>query len=63
MEEKHVAAEIQRIREAEELANHAERVAWLSGDVPCWSCGSLVDAHTRHALLVQSRAALAKANA
>ena len=50
------AQRLQQEREAANLANHRERLAWLSGDRPTWSCGTPVDAHTRHALLAQSRA-------
>lgn len=49
------AVAIQRKREADELANHVERLEWLSGNAPCWSDGTPVDAHTRNTLLTQSR--------
>lgn len=55
------AQELQRAREAEDLANHRERLAWLSVDRPMWSCGALVDCHTRNVLLQQSRVAISKA--
>ena len=53
------AKEIQAKRDADNLANHRERIEWLTADRPCWACGEPVDAHTRHALLTQSQAALA----
>ncbi|KPV08913.1 hypothetical protein APR50_10610 [Variovorax paradoxus] len=55
------AAALQAAREAADLANHRERLVWLSAERPRWSCGALVDCHTRNVLLQQSRAALAKA--
>lgn len=61
MEEKQRAAKYHQDRVAAEMANHAERIEWLSADAPRWSCGELVCAHMRNALLAQSRAALAKA--
>lgn len=57
------AIAIQSARDAQDIANHQERVIWLSGESPCWSDGSLVDAHSRHVLLLQSRAALAATGA
>jgi hypothetical protein len=56
---KHIQAE----RERDDLQNHNERVEWLSADAPRWSCGTMVDAHSRNVLLLQSRAALAAAGA
>lgn len=55
------AAALQAAREAADLANHRERLVWLSVDQPKWSCGALVDCHTRNVLLLQSRAAIANA--
>lgn len=55
------AAKLQADREAAELANHRERVVWLSADRPKWADGELVDNYTRRVLLLQSRAAIAKA--
>lgn len=55
------AAEIQREREAVNLQNHRERVEWLSSERPRWACGELVDAHSRHVLLLQSQEALCAA--
>ena len=54
---------IQRQREADELANHQERVQWLSCDKPAWADGTPVDEHSRHVLLLQSQAAIANAKA
>jgi hypothetical protein len=54
------AARHQAEREAADLANHKERIVWLTSPLPTWSCGELVDAHTRNAMLLQSRAALAR---
>lgn len=56
-------ADIQREREAEELANHMERLPWLESAHPCWSCGTPVDVHTRNVMLRQSREAIAAAKA
>lgn len=55
------AALIQQQREAQELANHQERVRWLTGDAPTWACGAPVDPSTIRVLLNQSRAVLARA--
>jgi hypothetical protein len=55
------AKRIQQEREAEALANHRERVLWLTADAPKWACGTPVDAFMRRILLQQSRAAIAKA--
>ncbi|WP_284335396.1 hypothetical protein [Comamonas sp. NoAH] len=52
------AKAIQEAREAENLANHRERIQWLSQPKPLYSCGTPVDVHTRHALRVQSENAL-----
>lgn len=52
--------ELQRAREAAELATHTERIEWLTQERLRWSCGTPVDTHTRHALLAQNRAALAR---
>jgi hypothetical protein len=55
------AQQTQAERERMNLENHRERVEWLSADAPRWACGTLVDAHSRHVLLQQSRAALGAA--
>ncbi|PLC06356.1 hypothetical protein CY658_04805 [Variovorax sp. RO1] len=55
------AQELQKAREAEDLANHRSRLEWLTGESPRWSCGAPVDAHTRNELTLQSRDAIAKA--
>jgi len=55
------AALLQQEREATDLKNHQERLAWLSATRPTWACGEPVDAYTRRVLLEQSRTALAKA--
>lgn len=52
------AEQIQHEREAIDLANHRQRVTWLSAPEPKWSCGTRVDSHTRHVLLLQSKAAI-----
>lgn len=54
------AKELQAARDASEIENHRARVVWLSAPSPKWADGVPVDAGTRHALLVQSRAALAR---
>ena len=64
MEAKHTpgtAAAIQQARELADLQNHRDRIVWLSVDGPTWACGERVDAYTRSALLIQSRAAIAEA--
>lgn len=55
------AKKIQADREAADLANHRERLIWLEAPSPHWADGTLVDSHTRNALLLQSRTAVAKA--
>lgn len=55
------AAQIQRQREAEFLANHKERIAWLEQDAPKWACGAPVPPSEQFKLLAQSREAIAKA--
>lgn len=55
------AKEIQAQRERDDLENHKERVEWLSAGAPRWSCGTLVDAHSRNVLLLQSQQALGAA--
>ncbi len=55
------SAQIQQEREASDLANHKERLIWLESDQPRWSCGTLVDTHTRNVLTEQSRAYIARA--
>jgi hypothetical protein len=52
------AQQIQHEREASDLENHRQRVTWLSAPEPKWSCGTRVDSHTRHVLLLQSKAAI-----
>jgi hypothetical protein len=52
------AAEIQKRRVEADLATHVERVEWLTASNPRWSDGTPVDAHTRQALLLQSRSAI-----
>lgn len=52
--------ELQQAREAADLARHKSRLQWLTKGRPCWADGTPVDAHTRHALERQSRAALAE---
>jgi hypothetical protein len=52
------AALVQRDREAADLENHRDRLAWITGDRPRWADGEPVDAHTRHVLALQSRAAI-----
>jgi len=57
------AAAIQAERDRADLLNHRERIEWLTSSAPRWFCGTPVDAHSRHVLLLQSRAALAAAEA
>lgn len=57
------AASIQAAREQADLQNHRERLEWLEQPSPRWSCGALVDSHSRHVLLLQSRTAFAAATA
>lgn len=52
------AQQIQHEREASDRENHRQRVTWLSAPEPKWSCGTRVDSHTRHVLLLQSKAAI-----
>lgn len=49
------ALQIQQDREQADLANHRERLEWLSGESPRWACGELVDTYTSKVLLNQSR--------
>ncbi|HEX8610197.1 MAG TPA: hypothetical protein VF800_02830 [Telluria sp.] len=53
-----MAKAIQASRDAENIANHRERIEWLSAKQPCWACGEPVDAHMRNTLMAQSRTAL-----
>lgn len=55
------ASDIQQAREAADLANHMERLEWLTQEAPRWACGALVDTYTKNALLLQSRVYVAKA--
>jgi len=57
------AAMIQAERDQADIANHRNRIQWLSQDRPEWSCGTPVDAHLKNALLIQSRDALARLGA
>lgn len=52
------AAQIQCDREAADLANHRERIQWLSAPNPKWACGVPVDGFTRRTLLNQSKEAV-----
>lgn len=61
MKEAQRALQIQRTREAADLANHIERIQWLGQPKPMWSCGTPVDAHTRNVMMLQSRTAIAAA--
>ena len=54
-DERSSAAALQAEREAADYSNHRERVTWLESPSPCWADGTPVDAHSRHALLAQSR--------
>lgn len=54
------AKAIQAARDSVDLKNHTERLAWLEQPSPRWACGKLVDAHTRHALIAQSREFIAR---
>jgi len=49
----------QQKREEEALANHRDRLVWLKGERPLWSCGTPVDSYTRRVLLLQSECAIA----
>ena len=55
------ALKIQQKREAENLSNHRQRLIWLENENPRWSCGTLVDKYSRRILILQSRAAIARA--
>ena len=57
------AKAIQEAREAEELANHRERLQWLSQSKPQWSCGTPVSSYMHRVLKTQSENALRAAQA
>lgn len=55
------AKALQEQRDAADLANHRERIVWLSALEPKWACGTRVDTHMRNVLLKQSQAFVAAA--
>lgn len=52
------AKAIQEAREAADLANHRERLQWLSMSKPLWSCGTPVSPFMHRVLKTQSENAL-----
>jgi hypothetical protein len=63
MSNRPTALQIQQKRDADDLANHRERIVWLTGEDPRWACGTRVDTFMRNVLLVQSRAVVARLEA
>lgn len=56
------AQQLQREREARELANHRDRIDWLTKSDPRWACGTPVAPSICAMLLNQSRAAVRAAS-
>lgn len=52
------ASALQAARVAESMANHKERIEWLSSQNPTWCDGTPVNPSDRSMLLRQSRAVL-----
>jgi hypothetical protein len=52
------AFELQAARVSESMANHRERIEWLSEPDPRWRDGTPVDSATRAKLFRQSQAVL-----